>query len=93
VPELPARQCRRLVKHSRRTSGIGRKRCRRFVVGSRQSRCFVLLWCDLCYCGQRRIALYSRTTQPVRRLRLKSGLHPASRRVNFFQYRTRPSAE
>jgi hypothetical protein len=54
----PARQCRRLVQRSRRTSGIGRKRCRWFVVGSCQSRCCVLLRCDLYYCGQRRIVLY-----------------------------------
>ncbi len=63
----PARQCRRLVQRSHRTSGIGRKRCSWFVVGQRQSRFGVLLRCDLCYCWQRRIALYSRKTQPVRR--------------------------
>ncbi len=63
----PARQCRRLVQRSHRTSGIGRKRCSWFVVGQRQSRFCVLLRCDLCYCWQRRIALYSRKTQPVRR--------------------------
>jgi alcohol dehydrogenase len=41
----------------------------------------------------RRIALFSRKTQPVRRCRLKSELRLASPRVNSFQYRTCPSAE
>lgn len=66
VPE-PLRECRRLVQCCRRTSWIGRKRCRWFVVGPRQSRCCVLLRCDFRNCGQRRIAFYSRKTQPVRR--------------------------
>jgi hypothetical protein len=80
----PARQCRRLVQRSCRPSGIGRKRCRWFVVGPCQSRCCVLLRCDLCYCGQRGIALYSRKTQPVRRLCLKCGLRLDSPRVSSF---------
>src|SRR5437870_442000 len=35
----PARQCRRLVQRSRRTSGIGRKRCRQRAVGGGVSPC------------------------------------------------------
>ena len=66
-----ARQCCRLVQRSQGTFGIGLKRCRWFVMGPRQSRCRVLLWSDLCDCGQLRIAVYSRKTQPVRGLSLE----------------------
>ncbi len=74
---VPARECRRLVQCRRRTSGIGRKRCRWLVVGPHQSRCCVLLRCDFRDCGQHRIAFYSRKTHSVPRSRLKSGLQLA----------------
>ncbi len=77
LPETPARQCRWLVQRRRWTSRIGCKRRRGFVVGPHRSRCCVLLRCELCYCGKRRIALYSGKTQPVRRRRLKSELQLA----------------